>query len=103
MTCHSFQDDYFSSDLGDDRFRATFGQLGRTGARIALAYGEKDEAVPRHVDKAKLVGHWEELIREGGGLVDEASGILPNARHAIKNEDAIEEFITRLNGFLDRV
>ena len=103
LTRFVVQDDYFSSDLGDERFRATFGQIGRTGVRIAFAYGEKDEFVPQHVEKERLVARWEELIREGGGLVDEVSGILPNARHAIQNEAALAHLISRIAGFLSRV
>ena len=66
-------------------------------------YGQNDEFVPKRVDKAQLVARWEEFVREGGGIVDEMSGILENARHAIKDEEALANFVSRVDGFLSRV
>ncbi|MCJ1244784.1 hypothetical protein MMC30_001984 [Trapelia coarctata] len=64
---HNGQDDYFSSDFGDERLKGTFGRIGATGTPVQILYSEKDQYVPEFVHKEELVERWERVIREGGG------------------------------------
>lgn len=49
-------DDYFSSTFTEEDLKETFGKVDRP---ILVLYGSKDEFVPRHVDKQKLITSWE--------------------------------------------
>jgi pimeloyl-ACP methyl ester carboxylesterase len=101
---HDGQDDYFSSDFDDIRLRGTFGKIGGTGTPISILYGGNDEHVPESVDKEHLVSRWTKLIREGGGVVDESSGVIPGATHAlIEGGEPVDELIRRIVSFLGRI
>ena len=101
---HDGEDDYFSSDFGEDRLRRTFGRIGATGTPIQMLYSEKDQYVPETVDKIRLLERWGRAIKEGGGIVDEASGIIKGANHTLDfSEGAIADIVRRVLGFLDRV
>ncbi|KAI4136062.1 MAG: hypothetical protein LQ347_000112 [Umbilicaria vellea] len=107
---HDGEDDYFSSDFGDERLRGTFGKIGAAGVPICFAYSGADEYVPDFVNKEKLVAKWERIIREGGGVVDEASGVVRGATHTMAkstkqrtSEDSVQDLVTRVVGFAQRV
>ncbi|MCJ1277388.1 hypothetical protein MMC21_005200 [Puttea exsequens] len=101
---HAGEDDYYSSDLGDERLEKTFGALGKTGTRFSFLLGESDEYVPSAVDKRKLVWRWHEHLNKGGAVVDKESGILDGASHTLKEGgEPLEEFVRRVKGFLDRL
>lgn len=102
---HAGQDDYFSSDLSDERLRATFGRMSLSGARISLLYGSEDQYVPAYVDKHALVPKWEGFIRESGGVVDEGSGILNGANHTLLDvrDEVMNDLVGRVVGFCGRV
>lgn len=101
---HAGQDDYFSSDFDDERLRGTFGKIGKTGIPVSILYGGNDEGVPVSVDKERLVSRWVNIIKEGGGVVDGSSGIIPGATHSYREGgEPREELIRRVLGFLGRV
>ena len=101
---HAGEDDYFSSDLDESRLDSTFGRLGKSEARLAFLFGERDEFVPPHIRKAEMVGSWEQHIRNGGGNVDQSSGILANASHTLKEGGiSVDGLIGKVTGFLRRV
>ncbi|KAL9631214.1 MAG: hypothetical protein Q9164_006011 [Protoblastenia rupestris] len=101
---HVGEDDYFSSDLGEERLKMTFGKIGGLGVRVAFLFGERDQYVPDHVDKDKLVESWQEYVKKGGGVVDEVSGVLPGATHTLKEGGvAVEELTKRVNEYLKTV
>ena len=102
---HDGQDDYFSSDLPDERLRATFGKIGKSGVPILFLYGGSDQYVPAFVDKKALVGKWERFVREGGGYVDKGSGIVEGANHALAEvpKEVTEDLCKRVVGFLGRL
>ncbi|MCJ1350563.1 MAG: hypothetical protein MMC33_000544 [Icmadophila ericetorum] len=102
---YSGQDDYFSSDLPDSRLQSTFSKLASSGTRISFLFAGKDQFVPAHVDKVALVTKWEGIVRDAGGVVDEGSGIVEGADHALfqVEEGVVEDLVQRVVGFLERV
>lgn len=107
---HNGEDDYFSSDFTDERLKGTFGKIGATGVPICFAFSGADEHVPGFVDKEGLVAKWERIIREGGGVVDEASGVVGGATHNLAksvgertSEENVQDLLTRVVGFAQRV
>ena len=102
---HNGEDDYFSSDLPYDRLKGTFGRIGATGTHMQILFGEKDQYVPRFVDKKRLVEKWERVIRGGGGVVDRESGIVVGANHNLDNasEEVVHDLVRRVIGFLGRI
>ena len=101
---HTGEDDYFSSDLDDERLKGTFGKLGAAKTPMCILYGEKDPYVPDFVDRAALVERWCKLIAGGGGIVDEGSGVVPGSSHNLKELGAsMEDVIGRGVRFLHRI
>ncbi|MCJ1391311.1 hypothetical protein MMC18_004174 [Xylographa bjoerkii] len=102
---HDGEDDYFSSDLSYERLKETFGRIGPTGTHIQFLFGEKDQYVPRSVDKKRLVEKWERIVKGGGGVVDIESGIVMGANHNLDNasEEVIQDLVRRVVGFLGRI
>ncbi|KAF2212522.1 hypothetical protein CERZMDRAFT_40475 [Cercospora zeae-maydis SCOH1-5] len=101
---HDGADDYFSSDLSDERLMATFGRL-RSNTPLLIAYSGDDESVPKTVDKQKLVQKWADRVRAGGGLVDQGSGVVNGASHNLNGdpEEVVQDLITRVLGFVSRL
>ena len=98
------EDDYFSSDLGDERLSQTFGKIGKAGTPLCILYGEKDQHVPDFVDKAALVKRWMTHVQRGGGVVDQGSGVVPGATHTLKEfGPPMEDLLSRAMRFLDKV
>ena len=101
---HAGEDDYFSSDFDDDRLRGTFGKIGETGTPVSILFGGNDEHVPDSVDKESLVSRWTKIIKDGGGVVDEDSGVIPEATHTLNEVGKpLDERLRRITGFLDRI
>ena len=102
---HNGEDDYFSSDFGEERLKGTFGRIGATQTPIQILYGEKDQYVPESVNKKDLVDRWERAIREGGGMVDEDSGIMKGADHTVeaRGDQGVEDLVGRVVRFLERI
>jgi pimeloyl-ACP methyl ester carboxylesterase len=98
-------DDYFSSDLPDERLRETFGAIGKDTPLLILFSGD-DESVPKHVDKQALVEKWAKIVKENGGNVDEEhGGIVPMAHHNYENDtdDVVDDLCRRVCGFVNKV
>ena len=100
---HAGEDDYFSSDLDDNRLQKTFGKLGGTGTPIGILFGGNDEHVPESVDKEHLVSRWIKATEKDGGVVDQSSGVIPGATHNInEGGEPRDERLRRIVGFLGR-
>ncbi|OCL04582.1 siderophore biosynthesis lipase/esteras-like protein [Glonium stellatum] len=98
-------DDYFSSDLDLKKLKATFGSMKKETPLMFL-YSGADPHVPDFVDKKALLSKWTNIIREGGGAVDDANGgIIPRATHNLNGDpdDVVGELIRRVNGFVQQV
>ena len=102
---HDGEDDFYSSDLPDERLRRTFGKIGSTGTPVSILFSGRDQFVPDSVDKVALVERWEKMIREGGGTVDKGSGIVKGANHDLEDvpEEVTQDLVERVRGFAERV
>ncbi len=102
---HDGADDYFSSDLSDDRLRNTFGKLPASTPLLIL-YGGADESVPDFVDKRRLVQKWMHITESGGGSVDGLNGgIVEGASHNLnaQSPEIVQDLVTRVTGFVGRL
>ncbi len=90
-------DDYFSSDLLDERLAETFGRVGSlthllpsqagTGTKsILMLHGTEDKSVPSHIDKASLISRWKDFLSKGGARLDPNTAIIEHANHDISGE-----------------
>lgn len=101
---HEGEDDFFSSDLSNERLDRTFGQLGASKARLCWLFSGADEYVPDTVDKEVMVSKWHHYAELGDGLVDEASGIVTGATHTLAQDgEPLKQLIARITSFLERV
>jgi pimeloyl-ACP methyl ester carboxylesterase len=102
---HDGEDDYFSSDLEDERLRQTFGKVGASGARVSILFSGEDEHVPKWVDKAGLVNRWVKFVQAGKGIVDEDTGVIPGADHTLSKAppEVVQDLFWRIVRFLSRV
>lgn len=95
-------DDYFSSDLSDVFFASTFGKFPKS-TPVCFLLGAEDPYIPATVDRVALVQRWTKIIREGGGVVDDADGgIVPGAHHNLDGdpEEVVLDLVKRVCGFL---
>jgi pimeloyl-ACP methyl ester carboxylesterase len=102
---HDGEDDYFSSDLTDERLLTSFGALPARSPLLILVSGA-DEYVPRSVNKEALVKRWIEIAKRGEGMVDEEhSGVLEGASHNVSRnpEKVVDGLVKRVLGFLEGV
>lgn len=98
-------DDYFSSDLPEERLRETFGAFGEETPLCILFSGD-DEHCPKHIDKQALVDKWARIVKEGGGVVDEEhGGVVPKAHHNYDQDgdDVVNDLCCRVSRFVEKV
>ena len=101
---HIGQDDYFSSDLSDERIEGSFGKVGGQTGLLGIFYGGKDESVPGDVDKEGLVKRWMEMVVKGGGKVSERSGVVSGGTHNYEGGgQPLDDLIERVRGFLVQI
>lgn len=99
----SGEDDYFSSDLPDERLQNTFGKVD---VPLLILMGEKDEYVPPEVDRKAMVARWISFVEKNGGTVDGKSGeLLGGANHNLNGnpDEVANELFKRVTGFLQTV
>lgn len=98
-------DDYFSSDLSEERLSRTFGRLPARSPLLIL-YGGSDESVPDSVNKEVLVRRWIKAVQQGGGRADATNGgIVPGASHNLNEspDDVRQHLVRRVIGFIARL
>lgn len=91
-------DDFFSSDLDDERLAGTFGGLTRP---TLVVPSEDDEMVPPAVDKDGLLRRWIRAAPEG--IVSGLSGLVPGADHALSESGPQKWFVERVVDFLRKL
>ncbi|KAH8909549.1 DUF1749-domain-containing protein [Coniochaeta sp. PMI_546] len=91
-------DDYFSSDLPDDKVAEIWKEIG---SKILIVPSGKDEHVPDHIDVAGLVRKWISACRPG--IASELSGLIPGANHRVEQAGAQQWLAERVVGFLKEV
>lgn len=89
-------DDYFSSDLSDDFLKSTFGKLARP---FLVLENEKDEYVPKNVDKAHLLKRWEAASNHQ--YWSKNSGYVKNASHLVVEKDAQDHLLSLVTEFIE--
>jgi pimeloyl-ACP methyl ester carboxylesterase len=95
-------DDYFSSDLSDEHFATTFGKIPAS-TPVCFLLGSEDPYVPASVDRAALLKRWTDIIRAGGGIVDdEDGGVIPGAHHNLDEDpdEVVQDLVKRVCGFV---
>lgn len=98
-------DDYFSSDLSDITLMDTFGKI-RKESPVMFLWGELDPYVPAHLNKNNILKRWTEMVRQGGGVVDDVhGGLIKGAHHNLNDDpqDVVQDLVTRVVGFLKEV
>lgn len=81
-------DDYFSSDLGDEALNRTFGEIGARKIPICILLSGSDEHIPAFVDMPQLMRRWKQAVRSAGGIQARESGILEGASHNLNSSPA---------------
>ncbi|KAJ5152012.1 DUF1749-domain-containing protein [Penicillium capsulatum] len=103
------EDDLFSSDLRDEQLAKTFGMIKAQGMlknQLLVLFSGADQSVPSWIDKEKLLSRWRDATDHNGEdqVWDrEYSGIVPNASHALSNDDQAEprkDLVRRVMGYL---
>lgn len=90
------EDDLFSSDLGDEQLAGTFGAVHPGGLlrhKLMVLHSGADQSVPDHVDKERLLARWADIADRNGECQvwdREHSGVIPDASHALSNDDQAE-------------
>ena len=102
---HDGADDFFSSDLQDDRLKNTFGKLPATSPLLILYSGD-DDGVPSSIDKRRLVQKWMHITETYGGSVDGVNGgVVEGASHNLNNQsgEIVGDLVRRVTGFITRL
>ncbi|GAB1320454.1 hypothetical protein MFIFM68171_10664 [Madurella fahalii] len=91
-------DDYFSSDLPDEKVADIWGKLEQP---VLILPSEKDEWVPKKIDVVGLVKRWKSFCKPG--IVSGLSGLIPGANHRVEDAAAQEWLAERVAGFLAEI
>jgi pimeloyl-ACP methyl ester carboxylesterase len=91
-------DDYFSSDLSDEKVEAIWGKLSQP---VLILPSEKDEWVPKDIDVAGLVDRWKRFCKPG--IASDLSGPIPGANHRVEDATAQQWLSRRVAAFLGGV
>ncbi|KAK0722864.1 hypothetical protein B0T26DRAFT_674511 [Lasiosphaeria miniovina] len=88
-------DDFFSSDLPDDKVAAIWGGLRQP---VLIVPSGEDEFVAGHIDVPQLVVKWKKACAPG--IASDLSGLIPGANHSVDSPDAQEWLADRVVRFL---
>lgn len=90
------EDDMFSSDLGEEQLGKTFGMIRQQGLlkhKLMVLMSGADQSVPEWVNKEAVLARWRKVTDHNGAAQiwdQERSGLIPNASHALSNDDQAE-------------
>lgn len=90
------EDDLFSSDLTDDQLGRTFGMIKQQGLlkhKLMVLISGADQSMPDWINKEELLSRWKNATNQNQstGMWDgEHSGVIPDASHALSNDDQAE-------------
>jgi hypothetical protein len=93
---HSGDDDYFSSDLDEERLAAIWADFGKP---VLILLSEKDQFVPNHVEKGQLLKSWMAQSR----MISSLSGLVFNADHEVSDPAAQRFLASRVFEFLEKL
>ncbi|GME46743.1 putative siderophore biosynthesis lipase [Neofusicoccum parvum] len=103
------EDDLFSSDLSDEHLKTTFGMIQRQQLlkyKLMVMMSGADQSVPDWIDKEKLLSRWKNAADHNGEFQiwdQDFSGVIPNASHALSNDDQAgprKDLVERVLGYL---
>ncbi|KAL3240016.1 uncharacterized protein RNJ42_05059 [Nakaseomyces bracarensis] len=89
-------DDYFSSDLGEEAWKSTLGQIT---IPFLVAYPENDEFVPSFIDKVKLLKTWEKCSNPL--YWSKCSGLIKGGMHWLPETNSQDYFYDMLTKFIN--
>lgn len=89
-------DDYFSSDLGEQVWKQT---LGRIDVPFLVAYPEKDQFVPKSIDKLALLKSWENCSNTK--YWSKASGLIKGGMHWLPEPEAQDYLYIMVTNFIN--
>ena len=93
---HRGDDDYFSSDLDDERLKATFGKVDKP---ILFLPCEKDELVPPSVDRPAILHR--RMAACPAGMASGLSDFVPGANHIVASPDSWVWIAEKVVSFLE--
>ncbi|KAJ9151329.1 Esterase [Pleurostoma richardsiae] len=106
------EDDLFSSDLSDEQLSKTFGMIKRQGLlkhKLMVLFSGADQSVPDWIDKENLLRRWKNATDNNGETQvwdQDHSGVIPDASHALSNDDQAEPrkfLVEKVLGYLASV
>lgn len=95
-------DDYFSTDLPDEKFKNTFGKIPNK-TKVMFLWGSKDPFIPTEIDKEGTLKKWAGFVKGGGAEVDELNGgVVPGATHNLNRDDqeVVQDLVGRVVRFI---
>lgn len=93
LTSYRGDDDYFSSDLPDEKVRSIWQRVKKP---ILIVPSEKDQYVPQSVDFGKLLAKWKSVCP----VASDRSALIPGANHTVDPPSSREWLAERVVGFL---
>ncbi|EFX03823.1 duf1749 domain containing protein [Grosmannia clavigera kw1407] len=76
-------DDYFSTDLPDERLAASWGAFNKP---VLVLPSGKDEYVPQTIDVPANIARWKTFCATG--IYSDLSGLIPGASHSVEQPDS---------------
>lgn len=89
----SGDDDYFSSDIPDEKLATIWGRVKQP---IMVVPSAEDQYVPKTVDFEKLLAKWKSVCPSMSNL----SGLIPGANHTVDAEESQDWLGGRVVSFL---
>lgn len=93
---HSGDDDYFSSDLPDEKVKKTWASVKKP---ILIVPSAQDEYVPPSVDFEELLAKWKSYCP----MASDLCALIPDAGHTVKPESSQEWLAERVVRFLGSI
>jgi hypothetical protein len=94
----SGDDDYFSSDLPDEKLVEFWGNFW---VPVLILPSENDEHVPEGIDFKKLMARWMSVCKPG--VASDLSALIPKANHCVDGDEAQAWLSERVIAFLRRL
>jgi len=79
-------DDFFSSDLSNERLREIWGNLAWNQVRVLVLYSDTDQYVPDFVCKPSMLQRWEDIYRSLRQDISSRFELLAHANHELADE-----------------
>ncbi|KAJ9154734.1 Dolichol-phosphate mannosyltransferase [Pleurostoma richardsiae] len=91
-------DDFFSSDLPDEKLAAVWGRFSKP---VLILPSAEDEHVPKSIDVEKMIGKWKTFCAPG--IASELSGLIPGASHTVPQSESQKWISEQVAAFLQQL